>query len=141
MIEERKLQKPEKIIYPELSYQIIGAAFAVYNALGPGHKEIYYQRAFAEELKNKNIGFARESGTPLFYKGKIIGKYIPDFVIDDKIIIELKVRPRLGYTNIKQVTAYLSATNLPLAILIYFLKDGVKYRRILKPKQDNSPQI
>ena len=71
---------------------------------------------------------------PLTYKDKIIGTYIPDFVVDGKVVAELKVRPKLGYTHIKQVTAYLQHTKLKLGIVIYFTKDGVQYRRVLAPK-------
>jgi len=55
----------------------------------------------------------------------------PDFLVDNKIIIELKVRPRIGYVHIKQLLAYLKMTELKLAIIIYFTQDGVKYRRIV----------
>ncbi|MEK7166523.1 MAG: GxxExxY protein [Patescibacteria group bacterium] len=119
------------LIHPELSYEIVGAAFSVYNQLGFGHKEVYYQRALAEEFKKINIKFEREKQILLEYDGKQIGKYILDFVVDGKIIVELKVRPRLGYTDIKQVKSYLKSSNFRLAILIYFLKDKVSYRRIL----------
>ena len=54
-----------------------------------------------------------------------------DFVVDNKLVVELKVRPRLGYIHIKQVMNYLKVTGYKLALLIYFTKEGVKYRRII----------
>jgi GxxExxY protein len=125
------MEEETKIIYPELSYKIIGIAYKIFNTLGFGHKEIFYQRAFANELQDSKINFKRESRYPIFYKNKTIGTYIPDFLIEDKIVVELKVRPKIGYTHIKQTLNYLRTTNLKLAIIIYFTKDGVKSRRIV----------
>ena len=119
------------LIYPELSYEVIGASFAVYNNLGWGHREVYYQRALAEELKARKIPFIREQSVKIAYGNTSIGRYVLDFVVDDKLVFELKISPRLGYTHIKQTQSYLAALHLPLAILIYFTKDGVKYRRVL----------
>jgi GxxExxY protein len=67
----------------------------------------------------------------ILYKDQDVGKYFLDFVVEDKIIAELKVRPKLGYAHIQQVMGYLKATDHKLAILIYFTRDGVKSRRVL----------
>ena len=123
--------KNENVLYPELSYQLVGAAFRVCNELGLGQKEKYYQRAFAAELQKLGLNFIREQIVNLIYDSQIIGKYILDFVVENKIVVELKVRPQLGYTHVRQVRAYLKNTSLKLAILIYFTKDGVKQRRII----------
>lgn len=65
------------------------------------------------------------------YEGKPITKLFLDFLIEDKIVVEFKVLPKIGYIHIDQVMGYLKATNKKLAILIYFTKDGIKFRRIL----------
>ncbi|MEK7627199.1 MAG: GxxExxY protein [Patescibacteria group bacterium] len=124
----------EKIIYPELSCRIIGIAFKVFNELGFGMNEKYYQRAIERELKKEKIDYQKEKVVKLTYNSQSIGNYRLDFIIDNKIIIELKVRPRLGYVHIKQALSYLKSTNIKLAILVYFTCDGVKYRRILNIK-------
>ena len=121
----------EKIIYPELSYKILGASFSVFNEIGYGMNEKYYQRVFAKTLENENISFKKEQMVNLMYDGESIGKYFLDFVVDDKIVVELKVRPKLGYIHIRQVMSYLKVTGYKLAILIYFTRDGIKHRRIL----------
>ena len=123
-----------KIIYPELSYIIIGIAFKVFNELGFGMNEKYYQRAIEQELKKEKIYYQKEKVVKLTYNSQSIGNYRLDFIIDNKIIIELKVRPRLGYVHIKQALSYLKSTNIKLAILIYFTRNGVKYRRIVNIK-------
>lgn len=120
-----------KVIYPELSYKIVGAAFNVFNDISYGMNEKYYQHAFAKALECGKVPFKKEQMVKLNYDGRSIGTYFLDFVADDKIIVELKVRQRLGYIHIKQVMSYLKVTGYKLAILIYFTRDGIKYRRIV----------
>jgi GxxExxY protein len=125
----------KNVLYPDLSYQIIGSCFDVFNSLGFGHKEIIYQQALASILKEKGIPHKREERIEVKGASNYKGLYVLDFLVDKKIILELKVAPKLGYTHIHQAIAYLTATNIDLAILVYFTKDGVKYRRILRPRE------
>lgn len=120
-----------QVVYPQLSYQLIGCAFNVFNNLGFGLSEKTYQKAFAQELDTLGIVYVRERMVLLHYQGVPLAKFFLDFDIDNKVVIELKVRPRLGYVNIKQAIEYLKVTGYKLGILIYFTKDGVKYRRVL----------
>jgi GxxExxY protein len=123
----------DKYIYKELSRQIVGAAFAVFNNTGFGMPEKYVQAAYAEELKALNLKYDKEFYLKLNYLDKIFTKHFADFRVEDKVIVEIKVRPYLGYVHIKQVQAYLNASGDKLAIILYFTKDGVKFRRILNP--------
>jgi GxxExxY protein len=120
-----------EIIYKELSYEIIGAIYEVYNNLGFGYREKVFQRAFAQELDNKNLKYKKEFPIKIYYKNRLIGKYYLDFLIEDKIIIEIKIAKDFYTKDIKQVLSYLKAKNLRLGILIIITKDGVKYRRIV----------
>lgn len=122
------------LIYPELSYKIIGAAFRVFNKLGWGHKESTYQKALALEFGDQKIKFDREKYLEVRYDNRMIGREFIDFIVENKIIVETKVAPKLGYIHINQVVSYLKNANLQLAILIYFNKTGVKYRRIINSK-------
>lgn len=124
----------DNLLYKDLSYKIIGSAFNVFNSLGYGMQEKYYQKAFAKELENLNILYKKEERTILDYKGSRLGSYLADFIIDDKVVVELKTRPRMGYVHIKQVAEYLDKFNKKLAIIIYFSKEGVQSRRVLNPK-------
>lgn len=123
-----------KVIYPKLSYEIIGAAFEVANTIEYGLKESHYQKAYGEELERRNILYEREKSVPIQYKDKKVGRYQLDFVVEGKVVVETKVRASLGYPYIKQVMGYLRAGNYKLAIVIYFTRDGVKYRRVLNSK-------
>ena len=128
----------DKVIYPELSYKVMGVAFQVFNDFGFGMSEKFYQKAFAEILERESISFKREYPVVVYYHNKPLAKFFLDFVIEDKLIVELKVRPRMGYVHIKQVMEYLNVTGHKLAIMIYFTKDGVKYRRILGAEKKQS---
>ena len=93
--------------------------------------ERFYQNALSELLQKEKIPFEKELMAKINYQGKEIGRYFLDFVIDGKVVVELKVRSRLGYIHVKQVLEYLKSSNYKLALLIYFTNDGVKYRRIV----------
>jgi len=77
-----------KIIYKELSYQITGILFDVYNNLGYGHPEKYYEKAIATGLDKEGISFERQKHFNLTYKGTKIGEYYLDFLINKKIILD-----------------------------------------------------
>ena len=111
----------------------MGISFKVYNSMGFGFREKYYQRAFQKELIKNGIAHQIEKEIKLRYDNEVIGKYFLDFVIEDKIILELKVVSFIKNIHIKQVLEYLNATNLKLAILIYFTKTGVIYKRVVNP--------
>lgn len=125
-----KLRRKD-ILYPELSYKIIGCAFDVYNELGAGHNEKYYQRALAEALKRIGLKFIEQQSFPLKYQGKTIGRSYLDFLIEDKIVAEIKKGERFSKRHIDQVMEYLRIGNLKLAILINFTNYGVTFKRII----------
>lgn len=122
------------LIHPELSYKLVGIAFTVYNELGYGHLEKVYQRAFAKELTFEKIRFREQVAYPVQYKGETIGKGYLDFLVEEKVIIELKRSDIFSRKNIEQVTNYLKLSDLQLALLMHFSKEGVKYKRILNIK-------
>jgi len=120
-----------KIVYKKLSYEIIGAIFEVYKELGYGFKERYYEDAIAKEFSNKGIKFKRQIPYKLMYKNKVIGNYRFDFLVDDKVVIELKRGDYFSKNNITQALQYLKTANLKLAILVNITSRGVKFKRIL----------
>jgi GxxExxY protein len=123
--------KRDDLIYPELSYKITGILFEVFNELGPGLRENYYQKAIAEELNKNNLIFKEQVFIPLKYNSKTIGKYFLDFLIEDKIVLEIKKGDFFRPSNMKQIVEYLKVTNLPLGLLANFTNAGVKIKRIL----------
>lgn len=124
----------DKIVYKDLSYRIIGIMFDVYNNLGSGYQEKYYQRAIELALLKENIRFRPQCPYRIIYKEKIIGRYFMDFIIDDRMVLEIKRGDYFSRKNIGQVIGYLKATKLKLGIIVNFTSDGVKYKRILNIK-------
>lgn len=121
----------DKVVYKKLSYEIVGSIFEVFKELGYGFKERYYEDAIAKEFKDKDIKFKRQIPYKLEYKGEIIGNYRFDFLVEDKIVVELKRGDFFSKNNITQALQYLKASKLKLAILINITSDGVKFKRIL----------
>ena len=117
-------------LYKDLTYKIIGALFEVHKSLGPAHKENIYHEAVKIELKLKDIPFAEEKALEVKYKGQNIGIYRPDFIIDDKVILEIKAVPVLAKAMLDQMYYYVKGSNYKLALLANFgtNKLGIKRR-------------
>ncbi len=126
-----KAPRRTDLIYPELSYKIVGCAFDVYNSIGSGHHEKYYQRALAEAFSGQKLSFNQQVNFPLKYKEKIIGRNFLDFLVDNKIVVEIKKGEHFSKTHIDQIMEYLKLSNLKLAILINFGIQGVVFKRII----------
>lgn len=120
-----------ELVYPELSFKIIGILFDIHNEIGGGHKEKYIQKAIENALKKEKIPFQKELRCPLIYDDKEIGKYFLDFLIDNKIVLEIKVGERFKKEYFNQVFSYLKAKKLKLGILVNFTREKVRFRRIL----------
>ena len=125
------MSQEDKVIYKELSYNIVGILFDVSNELGFGCQEKYYDDAVAKALGLKQIKFKRQIPFNIKYKDNIIGKARLDFLIEDKIVLELKVGKYFTKQSFNQVKGYLKATNKKLAIMAIFTFKGVRFIRIL----------
>lgn len=119
------------LVYPEESYALVGCAYAVYNSMGYGHHERNYQRAYALELADRKFCFEKELCVEVRHRGVYVGKYFLDFLVDEKIVVELKVGSEFHPNYIKQVLTYLHITNKRLGIIFLFTPEGLKYRRIV----------
>jgi GxxExxY protein len=119
-----------EIIYKELSYKVIGLAYEVFNTLGFGLKEKIYADSFEVLLQKESIRFARECHYQIKLRDVPVGNRYFDFLIDDKIIVELKVGGAKYYDAYNQLYDYLKSSGLKLGIIIRFTKDGVKTKRI-----------
>ncbi|MFA5797893.1 MAG: GxxExxY protein [Candidatus Woesearchaeota archaeon] len=121
----------KELIYPDLCYKIVGILFDVWKEVGWGHKEHFYQKATEVEFKNKDINFESQVLSKVYFKEKPIGAYYFDFLIDNKIVLEFKVRNYFSKKDIEQVYSYLKSRDLKLGIIAHFTKDGVKFKRIV----------
>ncbi|WP_179020412.1 GxxExxY protein [Winogradskyella forsetii] len=121
-----------KIIYKDESYAIIGALFDVYNNLGSGFAEIVYKDAIEYEFRCRDIPFEREKRYVVNYKDIVLKhKFYADFVVFDKIILELKTVELLTDKHLAQCINYLKVSECKLALLINFHRDFLDHKRIV----------
>jgi len=121
----------EKPIYYDLSYQINGILFEAHNELGRFRNEKQYGDYIEERCKNKNIAYEREKVLPASFEGELRGRNKIDFLIDNKIILEIKAKRLLEKPDYYQTKRYLVALDKKLGLLINFREKFLKPRRIL----------
>ena len=123
--------------YPhsDLTREIIGAAIAVQKSLRSGLDEKLYENALCIEFAERGISFTQQTEFPVHYKNHFIGKLKPDLIVEDTIIIELKVADSFTPAHDTQLLGYLAITNLPLGLLLNFKVVPLGKRRILAPKK------
>ncbi|MFA5336913.1 MAG: GxxExxY protein [Candidatus Omnitrophota bacterium] len=117
------------LLYKELSYKIVGCFYNIYNELGPGFKESVYHGALVIELNIQGILYEEERKIPIEYKGKNIGCYIPDFVIDKKVIIEIKAVDIMPKLYEMQLYYYLKGSDYKLGYIVNFGSEKLDIRR------------
>ncbi len=111
----------ENLIYREDAYRIIGICMEVHRELGKGFNEVVYSDALEIELIDNNINYSREKRYAIAYKGNILShQYKADFIIDHRIVLEIKAIECLTSSHIKQTLNYLAVTKLQLGLLINF---------------------
>ncbi len=126
------MENGSKIIFKEESYKIIGICMEVHNVLGKGHSEVVYKDALEYEFKKSNIPYSREKQYKIQYKEIILPHhYNADFVVYNKIILEVKAIESLTDSHIKQTLNYLAASKLKLGLLVNFGEDSLTYKRIV----------
>ncbi len=118
----------------DLTEKIIGAAMEVHNTLHNGFLESVYEEAMALELELQKISFERQKPIDVFYKGKLAKQIFCDFVIENKVLVELKAIKILTETENAQVLNYLKATNLSLALLINFGNSSLEFKRLINTR-------
>lgn len=128
------------LLYRDLSYEIRGGIFKVYKTLGCSFKESVYQNALFEELKSRKIDAEKEKRIPVYYQGKKVGVYVPDIVVNEQIIIELKAKPFLTNGDQKQFWDYLKGSEYKVGYLVNFGKPGgvEMIRRVYDTARKNS---
>ena len=114
-----------------LTENALGAVFEVSNTLGAGFLEKVYQRALLQELQLRQIRAVAEVSLTVTYKGRNVGDYFADIVVDDKLVIELKCVAHLANEHTAQCLNYLRASGLPVCLLVNFQKPKVEWKRIV----------
>lgn len=127
-----EIYKRNSLIYKEEVYDIIACCFEVHNNLGKGFLEAVYKDALMHEFNLKNIPFNREKKFEINYKGITLPHfYYADFVVYDKIIVEVKAQKGNFDENYKQVINYLAVSGYKLGLLVNFGEDKIQFKRII----------
>ena len=117
------------LIHEELSYQIRGALYEVFNTLGPGFREETYKLAVINELLRRGISVGREVDFEIKYKDRVIDLYRADIVVDGKVILELKATETLHPRHSAQLISYLKASGLRVGMLVNFGEEKLRIVR------------
>lgn len=109
----------------------------VHSEMGNGFQEVIYQRCVEIELQEKGLQFARELEMPLYYKNNQVGSRRADFLVEDKVLLELKAVSEITTTHHAQILNYLQAYKLQVGLLINFGEESLKFKRFINSKFDH----
>jgi len=116
--------------YSDITGKIIGCAMKVHSTLGNGFQEVIYQRALAIEMETQGLRFAREVEMPIYYKEVEIGTRRVDFLVDEKVLVELKALTQLEDVHMAQALNYLEAFKLEIGLLLNFEAKSLQFKRL-----------
>ena len=124
--------------YADITQKIIGASFEVHKFLGNGFQEVIYQRALAHEMRGARLEFAREIEQHIYYKNlpEPIGTRRADFVVENKILVEIKAVIQLEDVHLAQALNYLKAYRLEVGLLINFGSKSLTFKRLIMSNTD-----
>ena len=122
-----------ELIHRDMTQKIIGAAFEVHKFLGNGFQEVIYQRALAYEFRVAGLGYQREIEKDIYYKDLTdpIGTRRADFIVEDKVLVELKAVIELEDVHLAQALNYLKAYKLKIGLLINFGSKSLTFKRLI----------
>ena len=109
----------------------------IHNTLGNGFQEVIYQRCLAIELGRTTLKFGREVSQDIFYEGIQVGTRRADFIVEDKVVVELKAVINLENVHLAQAKNYVVAYDFPVGLLINFGSPSLQYKKVFNPKYSN----
>ncbi len=117
------------MLYKDLTEKIIKAAMNVHNTLGFGFMEKVYENSLMAELELSGLKAIQQSPIEVFYKGNLVGDYIADIIVEDKVILELKSVENFNKVHEVQLVNYLKAVNMEIGMLLNFGKEKLEFKR------------
>ncbi len=126
-----------KTPYDETTYKIIGCGMAVHRKRGPGYREDTYQRDLEVHLTESSLAYVAQKNIEVYDSKNgdvLVGYYIPDFIVEGTVVVEIKALSGLDNSHIAQVIAYLAVTGCPVGLLLNFGARSLQKRRIFPPK-------
>ncbi|MFH1214251.1 MAG: GxxExxY protein [Candidatus Neomarinimicrobiota bacterium] len=123
-----------ELIEKELVHKIVGCAITVANELGHGLREKTYEKALCIELKRQNLSFSQQMSFPVYYDNQLIDEYIPDLIVEDKVIVETKNAGSILDEHRGQVLNYLRITKKEVGIILNFKHPRLQWERLILTK-------
>jgi len=127
-----------KLIHEDLTRNIIGAAMHVLNGMKPGLDERLYERALVIELRKRGHAVESQREFPVFYERELIGKLVPDLIVDDPVIVDPKVVAAFNEAHIAQMVGYLVITGLEVALLLNFRSNRLQWKLVVRQQKATS---
>ena len=129
--------------YEELTDKVINVFYKVYNTLGYGFLEKVYEKAMIIEFERMGLNYINQAPVKVYYEGSVVGDYVADFIIENKVIVELKATRQLTKTDENQLLNYLTATGLEVGLLLNYgekpeIKRKVFDNELKRYKQSNN---
>ena len=115
----------------ELTYAIRGCVFEVFRELGAGFLEQVYHNALVIELKKIGLIVESQKRLPVHYKGVLVGEYVADIIVNQKVLLELKAQNELAKAHEAQLLNYLKATGIKVGLLVNFTNPKAEIRRFI----------
>ncbi len=129
-----------KLKFAEITHQILGAFFAVYNTLGPGLAEKAYERALISELRNRGCGVSPQRGQSIWYGQTRLARFRPDLLVEGKVLVEIKARSRLLKSHWAQLLHYLTISGIEVGLVVNFGRRAEFKRLVLSRPCDDKAQ-
>ena len=126
------------MLHEEITKDVIGSAMMVLNDLRPGLDEKIYENALVLELVARGHTVERQRAFPVRYRGHLVGKLIPDLIIDNKILADPKVVTAFNETHTAQMLGYLNITGLEVALLLNFTESKLDWKRVVNERRASS---
>ena len=130
-----------RIMLKDESYGMMKLLFEIHNKLGPIYKEKNYQDAVEEILKREGIPYEREKNIKLKFENIEVSNFYADFVIRDRILLEIKAKPFITNDDVRQGSRYIKSLHLPLAIVANFKRNKLEYKRVVNPAFENDSSL
>jgi GxxExxY protein len=120
-----------ELIEGELTRRIIGCAMAVHNEIGPGLREKTYERALCVELREQGMSFSQQATFPVLYRGEAVDEFIPDLLVEGRVVVDAKTVPEITETERGQMLCYLRITGAKVGMIINFRNRKLEWERIV----------
>jgi GxxExxY protein len=119
------------LLEKDLVYRIVGCAMRVHKKVGPGLREKTYERGLCEEFKYLNIAFTQQQEFPVYYRHKVIDRYIPDLIVEDRVIVENKAVEAITDEHRAQILNYLKITGIKVGLIINYKHTKLEWERLV----------